>query len=98
MSDRQGGSGWTLRGPEVIGAILVIVGLVAFLGNANIIRVSWSLVWPLLIIVVGGAILFSALRPRPCQRRARSQAVRNSQQRASCRRAISRLPTFCALI
>src|SRR4029077_15263392 len=40
------------------------VGVVYFLGNANIIQVSWNLIWPLLLIAGGAAILVSAMRPR----------------------------------
>jgi hypothetical protein len=63
MSDRYRG-GWTLRGPELLGILLIVVGAVYFLGNANVFHVSWSLIWPILIIGVGGVVLLSAVRPR----------------------------------
>jgi hypothetical protein len=63
MSHRYRG-GWTPRGPELFGLLLIVVGAVVFLGNANLLRVSWSLIWPILIIGVGAVVLLSAVRPR----------------------------------
>ena len=63
MTDRYRG-GWTLRGPELFGILLIVVGAIFFLGNANILRVTWDLIWPILIIGVGAVVLLSAVRPR----------------------------------
>ena len=63
MADPYRG-GWTLRGPELIGILLIVVGAVFVVGNANVFRVSWGLIWPILIIGVGAVVLLSAVRPR----------------------------------
>jgi len=65
MSDpKRADGGWSFRGPELLGVLLVVVGLIYFLSNANIVRISWSLVWPLLVIGVGAVILLAAMRPQ----------------------------------
>jgi len=61
---KRAGGGWSVRGPELLGLLLVVVGLVYFLGNANIVRISWNLVWPLAVIGVGAVILLAAMRPQ----------------------------------
>jgi len=64
MTDRpRGAGGWTLRGPELLGIVLIVVGVIAFLGSTNIVQISWNLIWPVLVIAVGAAVLLSALRP-----------------------------------
>jgi hypothetical protein len=64
VAGKDGGRGWSLRGTELFGLILILIGIVYFLGNANIVHISWNLIWPILIVAVGAAILLSALRPR----------------------------------
>jgi hypothetical protein len=65
MADREErGTGWSLRGPELVGILLIGIGIVYFLGNANIIRINWGLLWPVLVIALGLVILYSAIRPR----------------------------------
>jgi hypothetical protein len=61
--DRRRG-GWSLRGPELVGALLIVIGVVFLLGNANLIRVEWSVLWPIVVIAFGLAILASAVLPR----------------------------------
>ena len=63
MSDRNRG-GPRLGGAELLGVLLVVIGVAYFLGNANIIRISWGLVWPLLVIGLGAVILLAAMRPQ----------------------------------
>ena len=65
MSDhdapRGSGGGW--RGAELIGIVLIALGVIYLLGSFGIIRVAWDVIWPVLLIGVGGLILYSALRP-----------------------------------
>lgn len=65
MSDhdepRGSGRGW--RGAELIGIVLIALGVIYLLGSFGIIRVAWGVIWPVLLIGVGGLILYSALRP-----------------------------------
>ena len=63
MTNRTDGSRG-FRGPELVGIVLIVIGVVYFLGNTNIIQVSWSLIWPVLIVGVGVLIVLSAMRPR----------------------------------
>lgn len=73
MSDRERrGPRREWRGAEIVGIALIAVGVVYLLGNLGIVRVAWSVIWPILIIVIGGVLLFSALRP---SRRQASSAV-----------------------
>jgi hypothetical protein len=65
MADREGrGTSWSLRGPELVGVLLIGIGIIYFLGNANLIRINWGLLWPVLVIALGLLILYSAMRPR----------------------------------
>ena len=73
MSDRERrGPRREWRGAEIVGIVLIAVGVVYLLGNLGIVRVAWSVIWPILIIVIGGVLLFGALRP---SRRQASSAV-----------------------
>jgi cell wall-active antibiotic response 4TMS protein YvqF len=64
MTDRHEGGRWGLRGPELFGIVLIVVGAVYFLGNAGVIKISWNLLWPVLIIGIGVVVVLSAVRPR----------------------------------
>lgn len=68
---RRSGRDW--RGAELIGIVLIAVGIVYLLGSFGVIRVAWGVIWPILIIGLGGLILYSALRPS--RRRPSSAAV-----------------------
>ena len=47
----------------VIGAFLVLVGIVGF---ANVwLHVDWDLVWPFAVIGLGAVLMVAAMRPRP---------------------------------
>jgi len=52
------------RGAELIGIVLIALGVVYLLGNLGIVSVAWSVIWPILIIVIGAFILYGAVRPR----------------------------------
>jgi hypothetical protein len=74
MPDREGrGSRRERPGAEIVGVVLVFVGVVYLLGNLGIVRVAWSLVWPILIIAIGAFLLYGAVRPS--RRKASSAAV-----------------------
>ena len=49
--------------------ILIFVGFVLLLGNLGIISVSWTVIWPLLLIAFGGWLIWGALIAprRPCR-------------------------------
>jgi hypothetical protein len=51
------------RGAELLGIVLIGLGVVYLLGSLGIIRVAWGVIWPIIIIGVGAIILYSALRP-----------------------------------
>ena len=61
------------RGAELLGIVLIALGIVYLLGSLGIIRVAWGVIWPIVIIGIGGMILYSAVRPS--RRRASSSAV-----------------------
>jgi hypothetical protein len=61
------------HGAEIVGVVLVAVGVVYLLGNLGIVRVAWSLVWPILIIAIGAVLLYGAVRPS--RRQASSASV-----------------------
>jgi hypothetical protein len=64
MSDRQRrGSRREWRGAEIVGIVLVVIGVVYLLGNLGIVHVAWSVIWPIVIIAIGASLLFSAVRP-----------------------------------
>jgi hypothetical protein len=62
MSTRRS-SGWSPSGTEIVGFLLIAVGVVYLLGNANIISISWGELWPLIIVGVGALILVRSMRP-----------------------------------
>jgi hypothetical protein len=53
--------GW--RGAELFGIVLIAIGCVYLLGEMGVIRVAWSMIWPILIIGVGAVLLLGAVRP-----------------------------------
>ena len=63
MSGPDRATGWRLRGPEIFGILLILIGLLYLLGDANLIRFGWDSVWPILIIGVGAVVIVTALRP-----------------------------------
>jgi hypothetical protein len=75
MSDHDDGRGsrreW--RGAELVGIVLIALGVVYLLGSLGIIRVAWGVIWPILLIGLGAIILYGAIRPS--RRRASSSAV-----------------------
>lgn len=73
MADRDGGSRREWHGGEIAGIVLVAIGVIYLLGNLGIVRVAWSVIWPILIIAVGAILLYSAVRPS--RRKASSAAV-----------------------
>ncbi len=65
MSDhgRRSARGRDWRGAELLGVILIGIGVVYLLGNLHIVRIAWSAMWPVAIIAVGAFVLVGALRP-----------------------------------
>jgi hypothetical protein len=61
------------RGAELLGIVLIALGIVYLLGTLGIVRVAWGVIWPILIIGIGATILYSAVRPS--RRQASSSAV-----------------------
>ena len=61
------------RGAELLGIVLIALGIVYLLGTLGIVRVAWGVIWPILIIGIGAIILYSAVRPS--RRQASSSAV-----------------------
>jgi predicted membrane protein len=49
------------RNGHVTGLALVAVGLLLLLRHMGVIDISWNMVWPVLLIVVGGLILFRTM-------------------------------------
>jgi predicted membrane protein len=49
------------RNGHVSGLVLIGVGLVLLLKHMGLIYVSWNMVWPLLLILAGGLILFRTM-------------------------------------
>jgi predicted membrane protein len=49
------------RNGHVTGLILIAVGLLLLLKHMGLIDISWNMVWPVLLIVVGGLILFRTM-------------------------------------
>lgn len=54
---RHGGYGGILTG-----AILILVGVAFLLRNAGILDLDWSLLWPLVLVAIGIAVIVGALR------------------------------------
>ncbi len=57
------GSGARWRGGELLGLVLIALGVVYLLGNLGIVQVAWSLIWPVVLIAIGAVVLFGAMRP-----------------------------------
>jgi hypothetical protein len=51
------------RGAELLGIVLIALGVVYLLGSLGVVVVAWSVLWPILIIAVGAIILYGAFRP-----------------------------------
>ena len=58
-----GRSGWSLRGSELFGILLIGIGVLYFLNNANVLRISWDVLWPIVLVAFGALFLVQALRP-----------------------------------
>ena len=63
--DERGRSGWSFRGPELFGLLLIGVGILYFLSNTGILQFSWNALWPLILVAVGVVVLLQAIRPSP---------------------------------
>ena len=63
--DERGRSGWSFRGPELFGLLLIGIGALYFLSNTGILRFSWNAIWPLVLVGVGLVVLLQAVRPAP---------------------------------
>ena len=49
-----------ISGAEIGGLILITVGVIALLRNFDIVDVAWSDVWPIILVLIGAAIVVSA--------------------------------------
>lgn len=63
--NERGRTGWSLRGSEIFGAILIGIGLLYFLDLSNIIQISVGALWPVILIGFGALILLQAMRRAP---------------------------------
>lgn len=78
MNGRQRPGDWWMHGPELVGVLLIAVGVLYFLGAANVVRISWDAVWPLIIVALGIIVLVQAVRPRAGTAWARSACRRTA--------------------
>lgn len=51
------------RAPELLGLVLVVVGIFYLLDNTGLLRVSWSVIWAVGIIAIGVVILAGTIGP-----------------------------------
>jgi hypothetical protein len=56
-------SGGGPRSGTYMGVVLVAVGVLMMLGRAGFVYISWRMVWPLALIVLGGLILYRTVGP-----------------------------------
>jgi predicted membrane protein len=49
------------RNGHVTGLIMIVAGLLLLLRHMGLVDISWNMVWPVLLIVVGGLILFRTM-------------------------------------
>ncbi len=55
-----------MRSGEILAALLLIgLGLVFLLGNLGLLSVNWRLLWPVLIIIFGGWLIWRAMSRGP---------------------------------
>jgi hypothetical protein len=50
------------RGPELVGILLVALGVIFLLGNLGLFRITWGVLWPAVIIAIGALVILSATR------------------------------------
>jgi hypothetical protein len=55
------------RGTELIGIVLIALGVVYLLGTLGLVQIAWGMIWAVAIIAVGAAILVGATRPGRAQ-------------------------------
>jgi hypothetical protein len=53
-----------IRGPEIVGLVLIGLGLLFLFDQFHWFRLGWGSIWPLLIIGAGALLLYGAARPR----------------------------------
>jgi LiaI-LiaF-like transmembrane region len=51
------------RGAELVGIVLIALGVIYLLGNLGFVNVAWNVLWPVVIIAMGAVILYGAVRP-----------------------------------
>ena len=51
------------RSGSYTGVVFIAVGVLMILGRLGVLYISWGMVWPLLLIALGGLILFRTLGP-----------------------------------
>jgi len=63
------------RSGNYTGAVLIGVGVLMILGRLGFLYISWRMVWPLVLIALGGLILFRTLGPGRALRPAAAEGV-----------------------
>ena len=64
-ADEEDTSGKIRRRRNLLGIVLIIIGIVILLGTLNLFHwLNWVYIWPVIIIAVGLIIVFSARRKR----------------------------------
>ena len=64
-ADEEDTSGKIRRRRNLLGIVLIIIGIVILLGTLNLFRwISWVYIWPVILIAVGLIIIFSSRRKR----------------------------------
>jgi hypothetical protein len=53
-----------LRGPEIVGLVLIGLGVLFLFDQFRWIRFGWGTFWPLILVGIGALILYGAARPR----------------------------------
>ncbi len=48
----------------VLGAILILIGVLMIMGRLGLIYFSWRTLWPLMLIALGGSVLYKAITGR----------------------------------
>jgi hypothetical protein len=56
------------RSGNYIGAVLIAVGVLMILGRLGFLYISWGMLWPLVLIALGGLILFRTVGPDRVER------------------------------
>jgi hypothetical protein len=81
------------RSGNFVGAILVGIGVLMTLGRLGYLYINWSTLWPLVMIALGGMVLYRSLGPGRVARRARVDGSGRRLARQGRRQAATRWST-----